>query len=110
MTSVDFQRLVRDMLNISPTMRIQLKGTQVIFPTNGDFASQETILETDTATKEEIDSSFSLKFLSLFSKASALSNTVSIFMRANNFPLICAYSIGNIGIPKLVLSAKLSNM
>ncbi|GAQ90710.1 hypothetical protein KFL_006770030 [Klebsormidium nitens] len=92
MASVDFQRLIRDMLTVGSVLRVRVKKREVIFETSGDFASQRTILETSEDTKvnesdDEIDLSFSLKLLSLFSKASTLSTTCSLWLQAD-FPLI----------------------
>ena len=83
MASVDFQRLIRDMLTVGTVLRVRVKKREVIFETSGDFASQRTILETSEAlneTEDEIDLSFSLKLLSLFSKASTLSTTCSLWL------------------------------
>ena len=110
MASGDFQRLIRDMLTIGNVLRIKVTREEVIFETAGDFASQRTVLETSEETiidenEEEIDLLFSLKLLSLFSKAQTLSTTCSLWLQAN-FPLIIQYAIGNLGQLRLILCPK----
>ena len=106
MASADFQRLVKDQLSIGQVMRIHVKGSQVIFETSGDFASQKTILETESgADQEEIDLSFSLKILALFTKASSLSQTCTLFMQPD-FPLVTQYAVAALGELRLVLAPK----
>jgi proliferating cell nuclear antigen len=112
MASVDFQRLIRDMLTVGSVLRVRVKKGEVIFETSGDFATQRTILETSEDTKvnesdDEIDLSFSLKLLSLFSKASTLSTLCSLWLQAD-FPLIVQYAVGNLGHIRMILAAKLA--
>jgi proliferating cell nuclear antigen len=111
MASVDFQRLIRDMLTVGSVLRVRVKKREVIFKTSGDFASQCTILETSEDTKvnendDEIDLSFSLKLLSLFSKASILSATRSLWLQ-EDFSLIVQYAVGNLRHIRMILAAKL---
>ena len=42
--SSDFQKIIRDMINIGENIEIKSVGTKLILNCNGDFASQETIL------------------------------------------------------------------
>jgi proliferating cell nuclear antigen len=110
MASVDFQRLIRDMLTVGTVLRVRVKKRKVIFETFGDFASQRTVLETSEDTKvnendDEIDLSFSLKLLSLFSKASTLSATCSLWLQ-DDFPLIVQYAVGNLGHIRMILAAR----
>lgn len=111
MASVDFQRLIRDMLVVGTVLRVRVNKREIIFETSGDFASQRTVLETSEDTKvneneDEIDLSFSLKLLSLFSKASTLSTTCSLWLQVN-FPLIVQYAVGNLGHIRMILAAKM---
>jgi proliferating cell nuclear antigen len=105
LNGVDFQRLIRDMNQIGQAMRIHIKDSMVAFETRGDFASQRTELDTETgADEDEIDLTFSLKLLALFSKASSLSQTCNLWMQPN-FPLVAEYSEGSIGSIRMVLAA-----
>ena len=44
--STDFQRLCRDMSNIGTDIEIKRSGKQINFSCQGDFANQETSIET----------------------------------------------------------------
>ena len=48
---------------------------------------------------------FSLRFLCLFSKCSALSSSAELYM-TNNFPLIVRYQVASLGEIKLVLAQR----
>jgi proliferating cell nuclear antigen len=112
--STDFQKICRDMNNLSTLMEIKSVGTQLIFTCQGDFAQQETVmgesnnsgikyLEKDD--EKIVQGVFSLKHLVLFTKSTNLSNSVHIFIE-NNFPLIISYQIGSLGELKYCLAPK----
>jgi Proliferating cell nuclear antigen, C-terminal domain len=63
--------------------------------------SGNTVFDRDST--EIIQGVFNLKFLLLFTKATSLSNTVSIYLK-NDYPLILEYSVGVLGTLKFVLS------
>jgi len=103
MPSAFFQRMCRDMLNISDTIVIKSCGSQLVLGCNGDFARQETVIgETDAGmniaakTDKTIEGRFSLKYLSLFCKASNLSNTIELFLK-ESYPLILKYNVASLG-------------
>ncbi|NBU17043.1 MAG: proliferating cell nuclear antigen (pcna) [Actinobacteria bacterium] len=112
MPSAFFQRLCRDMLNISDTMVIRSTGNQLVLSCNGDFARQETVIgEADAgmniAAKSEktIEGRFSLKYLSLFCKASNLSNTIELFLK-EAYPLILKYNVASLGELRFCVAPK----
>ncbi len=103
MPSTFFQRLCRDMLNIGNTMLIKSCGGQLVLACDGDFARQETVIgEADAGmtveakTQKTIQGAFSLKYLSLFCKASSLSNTIELFLK-EAYPLILKYNVASLG-------------
>jgi proliferating cell nuclear antigen len=105
-----FQRLCRDMLNLSTTMTIISKKSSLTFSCEGDFARQTTTIgETDEGLvmesnhDTEISSKYSLKYLTLFCKASSLCNTVSLFIKENH-PLVVRYSVAGLGDLSFMLS------
>ena len=75
--SSDFQKICRDMSNLSTTIEIKSVGQQLVFGCNGDFASQETIIgqttnglafvKTNDST-DIIQGYYNLKHLVLFTK------------------------------------------
>lgn len=112
--SATFQRLCRDMQGLSPSMTITAKPSALEFSCAGDFARQVTIIgeasdglvmETthDDTTFIDISATYSLKYLTLFSKSSALSNTVSLFIKSNH-PLVIEYAVAGLGRLAFMLS------
>lgn len=112
MPSAFFQRMCRDMLNLSDTMIIRSSGNQLVLGCNGDFARQETVIgEADTgmvmssASPKTIEGRFSLKYLSLFCKASSLSNTIELFIK-EAYPLILKYNVASLGELRFCVAPK----
>lgn len=112
MPSAFFQRLCRDMLNISDTMIIRSAGSQLVLGCNGDFARQETVIgEADACmnvssrSDKTIEGRFSLKYLSLFCKASGLSSTIELFLK-EAYPLILKYNIASLGELRFCVAPK----
>ena len=119
--SPDFQKLIRDMTNIGDCVDIKSVGNSLIFECNGDFASQETILNENEdknnsdglkfsiMSKPEIpiQGIFSLKYLVLFTKCTNLCNLIHMYIK-NDYPLIIKYTVANLGDIKLCLSPNIS--
>lgn len=110
--SSDFQKIVRDMINIGDNIEITSIGNQLKLVCNGDFANQETILgETNnglTFTSHQsaelpIQGIFSLKYLLLFTKCTNLCNQIQIYIK-NNYPLVIQYAVASLGSIKLCLA------
>ena len=102
MQSNDFQRMCRDMMNISDIIEITSHNNQLKLSCNGDFASQETIIgEANHGLKcantdEPISGRFSLKYINLFTKSTNLSNVVELHLLPA-FPLMLRYNVANLG-------------
>jgi proliferating cell nuclear antigen len=113
--STDFQKICRDMSNLSPLMEIKSVSNQLIFTCHGDFAAQETIMgESNTngisyVEKQDqddiIQGVFSLKHLVLFTKCTNLCNSIQMFLE-NDYPLIISYQVGSLGEIKFCLAPK----
>ena len=112
MPSVDFQKICRDMSNISDEIEIKSVGDQLIFSCKGQFAEQETSVGTSNGglsflhnDQVLIQGIYSLNYLVLFSKCTNLCNSVEIYLK-NDFPLITKYNIASLGEIKLCLAPK----
>ena len=112
MPSQDFQKLIRDMINIGEECEIKSYSKSLLFNCLGDFASQSTVLnETQDGLQfinnceddSLVQGVFSLKYLSLFTKCTNLCNQIQLFIK-NDYPLIIQYSIASLGIIKLCLA------
>jgi proliferating cell nuclear antigen len=115
MPSNEFNKLCRDMINISDVIEIKSIGSQLIFSCKGDFASQETILgETSNGLNfiktsndtEIIQAYYNLKILVIFTKCTNLCNSIEMYMK-NNFPIVIKFSVGSLGSLKLALAPKI---
>lgn len=125
MCASDFQKMCRDMYNLSDTIEIKSIGDQLIFSCKGDFAEQETVIGTNTSQQEYsnktkmalvrnssdkiVQGIYSLKFLVLFTKCTNLSNAIELYLK-NDFPLIIKYSCATLGTIKLVLAPQVSDL
>ena len=115
MPSNYLQKIIRDMNNLAEFIEFRNIGDKLILSCKGDFCNQETILgaeksQTITITKNNTDEEqeiiqgiFSLKYLSIFTKCTNLSNNVELYLK-NNYPIILRYTIASLGEIKLCLS------
>jgi len=111
--STYFQRIVRDMLNISDHLTITCQGGTLTLECDGDFARQITeIAESDecmaVSLKNDatISARFSLKYLSLFCRASSLCSTITMYIK-EGYPLILRYSIASLGELSFALAPRI---
>ena len=116
MPSIDFQKICRDMHNLSEEIEIKSLSNQLIFSCKGQFAEQETIMGSSSTgltflqnnENNIIQGVYALKHLVLFSKCTNLCNCVELYLK-NDFPLIIKYTIASLGEIKLCLAPKYSN-
>jgi proliferating cell nuclear antigen len=114
MPSGEFNKICRDMINLSEIIEIKSVGSQLIFSCKGEFASQETIIgETSNgltfvksgSEDNIIQGYYNLKHLVLFAKCTNLCNSIEMYMK-NNFPIVIKFAVGSIGSLKLCLAPK----
>jgi proliferating cell nuclear antigen PCNA len=109
MPSCDFQKIIRDLNNISDKLEIKSVHNQLIFKCNGSFANAEIVRsESDGMEFAQKDNSiiqgeFSLKNLNYFIKCTNLCNNIEIYL-GNDLPLIVKYNVASLGTIKLGLS------
>ena len=119
MPSADFQKIIRDMFNLSPTIEISQVESQINFSCTGDFCTQQTIIGTDKnqaiqinkigqRDHEIVQGVFSLKYLSLFTRCTSLSSLVEIMLK-NSYPLILQYAVANLGSIRFALADNYSS-
>jgi len=108
MNSNEFQRICRDMSNISNEITITRENNQIIFECDGDFAKQKTSIEcVDNENFEgKLSGTYSLKYLNLFTKSTGLCSSVQIMMEEEMRFLILKYSVANLGELKFYLATK----
>jgi proliferating cell nuclear antigen len=106
--SADFQRMCRDMSNIGTEIEIKRIGKEIKFSCQGDFANQETSIETPDDSPE-ITGLYSLKYLNIFTKATSMCASVQIIQETGNRFLILKYNVANLGELKFYLATKVTD-
>jgi len=111
MPSIDFQRFVRDMSNLGSNMKIWRDGHELELSCVGDFADQKTVIKYPNAPKcNRTGGSFSLKYISLYTKATNMCSSIQIMQDSVNqdMPIIFRYTIANLGELKFFLAPNIS--
>lgn len=112
-----FQRLCKDMNNISEIITIRSARDEIVFSCKGDFACQETVIkdsmadqsiEMQSKTDEIVEGAYMLKYMNLFNKAANLSNTLEMYMR-KDYPLIMKYNVASLGELRFCLAPKVED-
>jgi proliferating cell nuclear antigen len=106
--SIDFQRICRDMNNFASDVYITRNNDKFIIECEGDFADQKTIINCvdDKEFTGKIRGKYSLKYLTLFTKATGLCSIVQIMQEVNNRFLVLKYNIANLGEINFYLATK----
>jgi proliferating cell nuclear antigen len=112
--SQDFQKVCRDIANLSETVKLTNTDQKMILACKGDFCSHEIILNDCENLKIEsreensiYQGEFDSKMLLQFTKCTNLSNVVQLYLK-NDYPLIVRYSVGSLGIVQLCLAPQQS--
>ena len=110
--SVYLQRTCREMSQLGDYMTMKADEDFIQLICDGAFATQETkIGESDACLSiletsgNPVESRFSLRYLTLFTRASALCTTVKVYLKAD-FPLVLAYNVAHLGHLKFCLAAR----
>ena len=107
MPSQDFQNIIKDMIQLGDKVEIKSAENELSFRLEGgEFGSQETICLIPRAQKEIVQGYFLLKPLALFTKCTAMSTDIMIYLK-NNYPIIIEYNVAGLGEIKLALAPSL---
>lgn len=106
--SIDFQRIARDMGNLSTEMTILRYDNILDLSCIGDFANQKTQIELPERVSKT-GNTFNLKYINLFARATSMSSSVQIIQDSSNdeMPVIFRYAIANLGDIKFYLAPKI---
>ena len=114
--SGDFQKIIRDLSNLSDRLEIKSVGDELIFKCKGPFAECELRRSESDGVMEFINKpdntkviqgEFSLKNLGYFIKCTNLCSTVEIYLKTG-YPLTILYNVANLGQIKYCLAPKQS--
>jgi len=113
MPSNDFQKICKDLNNISDTVTISSEDSKFKMSVEGDIGEKEIIIgETVSVAFSKLSNNnvkdrFDLKYLLLFVKSSNLCSTIELFLKKEH-PLVLLYSVASLGSLKFVLAPKMS--
>lgn len=120
MSSVEFQRICRDLLTISESIVIDVTKDGIKFSASGDLGSGAVFIKNGSSIEEDEENStsihlsspvsltFSLKYLVNFTKATPLSATVNLSM-SNEVPLLVEYKVSEVGHIRYYLAPKIGD-
>ena len=110
--SVDFQRICRDMGNLSDDVKVMRDNNMIKFSCEGDFANQKTDIDTEQDDFQgTIGNTYPLKYINLFTKATSMCSAMKIHLSepTDRIPIIFVYNIANLGEIEFFLAARSDN-
>ena len=112
MPSIQFAKICRDLSQIGETLVITCTKSGVQFMSKGDLGSGTVKLnqtdEVSVEISEPVQLTFGIKYMSLFTKATPLSDKVVLSM-SNDIPLVIEYKIEDMGFIKYFLAPKIDD-
>lgn len=120
MSASEFQRICRDLQNISESVTISAIKDCLKFSAEGEIANgsilvrQNTAVDADTKSSTQINMvqpaslGLSLKFLNMFTKATSLSEHVILGM-SDGVPMLVEYPIEDLGYLRFYLAPKVGD-
>ncbi|XP_046860580.1 proliferating cell nuclear antigen-like [Xenia sp. Carnegie-2017] len=119
MPSSELQRICRDLSQIGDSIGIACTKEGVQFSTSGDLGSGNISLRQNACVDNEEDQvsiqlnepcnlTFASRYLNFFTKATPLSNIVTLSLKAD-VPLVVEYKVGDIGSIKFYLAPKIDD-
>jgi proliferating cell nuclear antigen len=118
MPSSEFMRICRDLASFGDTLTIEVTKEEISFSADGEIGNGVMSLRNSTATDEEmpeatviesredISQAFALRYLQNFTKATALSDFVTLRM-SPEVPLLVEYKIDELGYIRYYLAPKI---
>mmetsp|Transcript_16322 Transcript_16322/g.36979 ORF Transcript_16322/g.36979 Transcript_16322/m.36979 type:complete len:262 (-) Transcript_16322:8-793(-) len=117
--AAEFQRICRDLSIIGETVVIKATKEGVRFSVTDDMQSGSINLRQNAAVdkpesavtielEEDVELTFALRYLNIFTKATPLSGTVTLSM-SKDVPLVVEYKIESIGYVRFYLAPKIED-
>ncbi|KAL0915167.1 hypothetical protein M5K25_015566 [Dendrobium thyrsiflorum] len=119
MPSSEFSRICKDLSSIGDTVVISVSKEGVKFTTRGDIGAanivcrqNKTVDKPDEATiiemNEPVSLTFALRYLNSFTKATSLSESVTISL-SSDLPVVIEYKIADMGYIRFYLAPKIED-
>ncbi|KAL2239513.1 UNVERIFIED_CONTAM: Proliferating cell nuclear antigen [Sesamum indicum] len=117
MPSAEFARICKDLSSIGDTVVISVTKEGVKFSTRGDIGTANVVCRQNTTVdkpeeatviemNEPVSLTFALRYLNSFTKATPLSNTVTISL-SSELPVVVEYKIAEMGYVRFYLAPKI---
>jgi proliferating cell nuclear antigen len=117
MPSAEFQRIIRDISVFGDTCSISVTKEGIRFSSSGDLGTGNIMLKNNTAVdkdddavvidmQEPVDLNFALRYLILFTKATALGPTVTLSL-SPDIPIVVEYPVDTMGQIRYYLAPKI---
>ena len=107
MSSSEFTRICRELYSLNETVNIETTKDSIKFSVNSESVGGSIKLEKNDSSNleekcsievvENVNLAFALRYLNMFTKASSLSQQVSLYLSVE-FPLMVEYKIENLGV------------
>ena len=115
--SAEFQRIIRDLSVLGDTCNISVTKEGIRFSSSGDLGTGNIMLKHNTSVDKEDDAvvidmqepvqlNFALRYLTLFTKATALGPTVTLSL-SPDIPIVVEYPIDTWGFIRYYLAPKI---
>jgi proliferating cell nuclear antigen len=115
--SSEFQRICRDLSSIGESMEIAVTKDGIRFSASGEMGKGQVTLRQNTnidkeeeqvviELKDAVSLNFALRYLNFFTKATPLSDTVTLSM-SKDVPLVVEYRIESMGYIRYYLAPKI---
>jgi len=120
MPAAEFQRICRDLTNFGDTVVISATKEGIKFSVSGELGTGNVHIrpssdvdsksedETSIELQEPVQLTFALRYLNFFTKATALSSTVSLSL-SKDVPLVVEYRIEDNGYLRFYLAPKIED-
>lgn len=120
MPASEFQRICRDLSTIGESMEISVNKEGIKFAASGDLGKGNVTLKPNSSVDEEdgsnvvievqenVSLTFALHYLTLFTKATPLADSVTLSMSAD-IPLVVEYRIESMGYIRYYLAPKIED-
>lgn len=117
MPAAEFQRIIRDLGVLGDTCAIACTKEGVRFSASGDLGTGKILLKANSNVEkpdeavvidmqEPVDLNFAIRYLNLFTKATALGPTVTLSL-SPDVPIVVEYPIENMGYIRYYLAPKI---
>lgn len=117
MSSNEFNRITKELYALSETVNIETTTSYISFSVNSESINGVIKIDSNESTSQEemtlvkvtepVNLAFALRYLNMFTKATALTEQVNLCL-SNEYPLRVEYKLSNLGTLKYYLAPRIS--